>query len=161
MFKNSARVVLDSVLNAFKKKVGNMDRTVIAYVIYLFVSIGLTIWVARTLSRNGRVFLADVLQGDDKLADAVNHLLVVGFYLVNLGFVALYLSGDDTIEDTRGVFEALSTKVGVVLLVLGAMHLANVYVLNRIRRRGVMEREQVPPVAPQGWTAPSAPATGA
>ena len=138
-----------------------MDRTVIAYVVYLVVSIGLTIWVARTLSRNGRVFLADVLQGNEKLADAVNHLLVVGFYLVNLGFVALYLSGDDTIEDTRGIFEALSTKLGVVLLVLGAMHLGNVYVLNRIRRRGIMEREQLPPVAPQGWTAPTAPATGA
>ncbi|MDH6624962.1 hypothetical protein M2271_002766 [Streptomyces sp. LBL] len=128
-----------------------MDRTVVAYVIYLVVSIALTIWVARTLSRNGRVFLADVLQGDEKLADAVNHLLVVGFYLVNLGFVALYLSGDDTIRDTRGIFEALSTKLGVVLLVLGAMHLANVYLLNRIRRRGVLEREQLPPVAPQGW----------
>ncbi|SER36978.1 hypothetical protein SAMN04487983_101568 [Streptomyces sp. yr375] len=128
-----------------------MDRTVIAYVVYLVVSIGLTVWVARTLSSNGRVFLADVLQGNEKLADAVNHLLVVGFYLVNLGFVALYLSGDDTIEDTRGIFEALSTKLGVVLLVLGAMHLANVYVLSRIRRRGIMEREQVPPVAPQGW----------
>ncbi|MER6558811.1 hypothetical protein ABT300_13890 [Streptomyces sp. NPDC001027] len=138
-----------------------MDRTVIAYVVYLIVSIGLTVWVARTLSRNGRIFLADVLQGDEKLADAVNHLLVVGFYLVNLGFVALYLSGDDTIEDTRGIFEALSTKLGVVLLVLGAMHLGNVYVLNRIRRRGIMEREQLPPVAPQGWTAPAAPATGA
>ncbi|MFF6805247.1 hypothetical protein [Streptomyces sp. NPDC012616] len=138
-----------------------MDRTVIAYVVYLIVSIGLTVWVARTLSRNGRVFLADVLQGDAKLADAVNHLLVVGFYLVNLGFVALYLSGDDTIDDTREIFEALSTKLGVVLLVLGAMHLGNVYVLNRIRRRGIMEREQLPPVAPQGWTAPSAPATGA
>ncbi len=128
-----------------------MDRTVVAYVIYLVVSIALTIWVARTLSRNGRVFLADVLQGNEKLADAVNHLLVVGFYLVNLGFIALYLSGDDTIEDARGVFEAVSTKLGVVLLVLGVMHLGNVYVLNRIRRRGVMEREQVPPVAPQGW----------
>ncbi|KQX71072.1 MULTISPECIES: hypothetical protein [unclassified Streptomyces] len=138
-----------------------MDRTVIAYVVYLIVSIGLTVWVARTLSSNGRIFLADVLQGNEKLADAVNHLLVVGFYLVNLGFVALYLSGDDTIEDTRGIFEALSTKVGVVLLVLGAMHLANVYVLNRIRRRGVMEREQVPPVAPQAWAAPSAPTAGA
>ncbi|OQR62365.1 hypothetical protein B6E66_19895 [Streptomyces maremycinicus] len=138
-----------------------MDRTVIAYVVYLVVSIGLTVWVARTLSRNGRIFLADVLQGNEKLADAVNHLLVVGFYLLNLGFVALYLSGDDTIEDTRGIFEALSTKLGVVLLVLGAMHLSNVYVLNRIRRRGVMEREQVPPVAPQAWTAPSAPAAGA
>ncbi|MEU7379131.1 MULTISPECIES: hypothetical protein [unclassified Streptomyces] len=133
-----------------------MDRTVIAYVIYLLVSIGLTVWVARTLSSNGRIFLADVLHGDDRLADAVNHLLVVGFYLVNLGFVALYLSGDQHIDDTRGVFEALSTKLGVVLLVLGAMHLGNVYVLNRIRRRGVLEREQVPPVAPQDWAAPSA-----
>ena len=133
-----------------------MDRTVIAYVIYLVVSIGLTIWVARTLSRNGRIFLADVLHGNEKLADAVNHLLVVGFYLVNLGFVALYLSDDDTVVDTRGLFEALSTKLGVVLLVLGVMHLANVYVLNKIRRRGVMEREQLPPVAPQGWVAPTA-----
>ncbi|MFF5483335.1 hypothetical protein ACFY5C_39300 [Streptomyces sp. NPDC012935] len=133
-----------------------MDRTVIAYVIYLVVSIALTIWVARTLSRNGRIFLADVLRGNEKLADAVNHLLVVGFYLVNLGFVALYLSDDDTVVDIRGVFEALSTKLGVVLLVLGVMHLSNVYVLNKIRRRSVMEREQTPPVAPQEWVAPSA-----
>ncbi|MEU5079139.1 MULTISPECIES: hypothetical protein [Streptomyces] len=131
-----------------------MDRTVIAYVIYLVVSIALTVWVARTLSRNGRIFLADVLRGDERLADAVNHLLVVGFYLVNLGFVALYLSDDDTVQDTRGIFEALSTKLGVVLLVLGAMHLGNVYVLNRIRRRGMLEREQVPPVRPQEWIAP-------
>ncbi|GGX38907.1 hypothetical protein [Streptomyces fructofermentans] len=135
-----------------------MDLTVVAYVIYLLVSVALTIWVARTLSTNGRIFLSDVLQGNEKLADAVNHLLVVGFYLVNLGFVALYLSQDDEIADARGVFEALSTKLGVVLLVLGVMHLGNVYVLNKIRRRSVMEREEQPPVRPQGWVAP---ATGA
>ncbi|WP_371662187.1 hypothetical protein [Streptomyces sp. NBC_00280] len=133
-----------------------MDLTVVAYVIYLLVSVALTVWVARTLSSNGKVFLADVLQGNEKLAEAVNHLLVVGFYLVNLGFVALYLSGDGDIANTREVFEALSTKLGVVLLVLGVMHLANVFVLSKIRRRGVMEREQVPPVAPQGWVAPTA-----
>ncbi len=155
MFKSRARVIPVSVLNAFKKGWG-MDRTVIAYVIYLVVSVALTVWVARTLSRNGRVFLADVLRGNEKLADAVNHLLVVGFYLVNLGFVALYLGDDETIEDTRGIFEVLSTKLGVVLLVLGVMHLGNVYVLNRIRRRGVMDREQLPPVAPQEWIAPTA-----
>ncbi|MFF1451995.1 hypothetical protein ACFVYF_28210 [Streptomyces sp. NPDC058274] len=133
-----------------------MDLTVVAYVVYLVVSVSLTVWVARTLSQNGRVFLSDVLHGNEKLADAVNHLLVVGFYLVNLGFVALYLSGDSDIANTREVFEALSTKLGVVLLVLGVMHLGNVYVLNKIRRRGVMEREQLPPVAPQDWVAPSA-----
>lgn len=57
-------------------------------------------------------------------------------------------------EHARGLFEALSVKVGVVLLVLGVMHLGNVYVLNKIRRRGIMEREQTPPVPPQGWTGP-------
>ncbi|MFF4538843.1 hypothetical protein [Streptomyces aureus] len=133
-----------------------MDLTVVAYVIYLVVSIALTVWVARTLSHNGRIFLSDVLRGDERLADAVNRLLVVGFYLVNLGFVALYLHQSDEITDARGIFEALSTKLGVVLLVLGVMHLANVYVLNRIRRRGVMEREQVPPVRPTDWAAPTA-----
>ncbi len=154
-FKNRSTVPLDSVLNVFKKG-GAMDLTVVAYVIYLLVSVGLTVWVARTLSRNGRIFLGDVLHGNEKLADAVNHLLVVGFYLVNLGFVALYLNQDEAIADARGVFEAVSTKLGVVLLVLGALHLGNVFVLNRIRRRGIMEREQLPPVPPQGWAAPAA-----
>jgi hypothetical protein len=138
-----------------------MDLTVVTYVVYLLVSIGLTVWVARTLSRNGQIFLADVLRGNEKLADAVNHLLVVGFYLVNLGFVALYLKVGDAVADTKGVFEALSEQLGVVLLVLGALHLGNVWVLSRIRRRGAMEREQFPPVPPQGWTGGTAPAAGA
>ena len=119
------------------------------------VSIGLTVWVARTLSSNGRVFLADVLHGNEQLADAVNHLLVVGFYLVNLGFVALYLKSAATVDDAREVFEQLSVKLGVVLLVLGVMHLGNVYVLNKIRRRGLLEREQFPPVDPDGHTPPA------
>lgn len=132
-----------------------MDLTVVAYVIYLLISIALTVWVARTLSRNGRIFIADVLHGNEKLADAVNHLLVVGFYLVNIGFVTLYLRSDAGIDTARGLFEALSVKLGVVLLVLGVMHLGNVWVLNKMRRRGIMERQQTPPVAPQGWTFPA------
>ncbi|MFD9723283.1 hypothetical protein [Streptomyces sp. NPDC059072] len=132
-----------------------MDLNVVAYVIYLGISIGLTVWVARTLSRNGRVFIGDVLAGNEKLADAVNQLLVVGFYLVNIGFVTLFLRSDVAIETTRELFEALSFKLGIVLLVLGVMHLGNVYVLNKMRRRGIMERQQTPPLAPQGWTAPA------
>ncbi|MCM2578297.1 hypothetical protein [Streptomyces meridianus] len=134
-----------------------MDLTVVSYAVYLPVATAVTVWVARTLSRNGRVFLADVFRGDEKLADAVNHLLVVGFYLVNLGFVALWMRTETDVMDVRGVFNALSMKLGTVLLVLGLLHLVNVYVLNRIRRRGLMDREQRPPLPPQGWTAPAAP----
>jgi hypothetical protein len=156
MFKSGSTVSRTRFLNTFKG--GNMDLTVVTYVVYLVISIALTVWVARTLSQSGKVFLADVMHGNEKLADAVNHLLVVGFYLVNLGFVALYLKTSDAVEDSRGLFEELSVKIGVVLLVLGVMHLGNVYVLNKIRRRGVMDREQLPPVPPTGWTPPAQPA---
>ena len=129
-----------------------MDMTVTTYLAYLMIAVPLTMWVARTLSRNGRIFLVDVFHGNAEFADAVNRLLVVGFYLVNLGFVALYLTSGDSIDDARQVFEALSVKLGVVLLVLGVMHLGNVYALNRIRRRGLLEREQYPPVEPDEHT---------
>ncbi|MCA1218833.1 hypothetical protein [Streptomyces sp. 8L] len=125
-----------------------MDLTVVAYVVYTAVSVGLTMWVARTLSRNGLIFLADVLGGDEKLAEAVNHLLVVGFYLVNLGFIALYLRDSGGVADVRELVETVSLKLGVVLLVLGVLHLGNVYVLGKIRRRGLAERRQAPTLMP-------------
>lgn len=125
--------------------------TVATYLSYLLVAVPLTVWVATTLSRNGRVFLKDVFAGNDELADAVNRLLVVGFYLLNLGFVTLYLRVDREVYTLRGVFEVLSVKIGIVMLLLGVIHFCNVYVFNTIRRRSRMESLRTPPVRPQGY----------
>ncbi|HEY4575272.1 MAG TPA: hypothetical protein VIJ26_14945 [Thermoanaerobaculia bacterium] len=123
------------------------DFVVVTYCLYLAVSICLTIWVARTLHRNGHLFLVDVFHGNEPLADSVNHLLVVGFYLINLGYVTLALKVGYEVGSTRASIEALSQKVGYVLLVLGLMHFFNLYVFSRIRRRTVLETAP-PPVAP-------------
>ncbi len=111
-----------------------MNYTIITYSLYLTLSISLTIWVARTLSKNGRIFLVDCFH-QENLADSVNHLLVVGFYLVNLGFVSLFLKVGLQVENTQQVFEALSGKMGVVLLALGFMHFLNLALFAKIRRR--------------------------
>src|SRR5215510_893943 len=92
------------------------------YVLYLFISVALTIWVARTLHKNGRIFLVDTFLGNEQLADSVNHLLVVGFYLINIGYVSLALKYGEKPANLSQIVEFLSTKVGAVLLVLGAMH---------------------------------------
>jgi hypothetical protein len=126
-----------------------MNPTVTTYALYLMLAVPLTIWVARTLHKNGRVFLVECFHGKEELADSVNHLLVVGFYLVNVGFVSLYLKLGAEVPDVRGVFEALSGKMGVVLLVLGAMHFFNVLIFTRLRRRAELERSG-PPVLPKG-----------
>ena len=94
-----------------------MDEKVITYGAYIVISVLLTVWVARTLHKNGRVFLIEVFGGDESLADSVNHLLVVGFYLINFGYVTLALRIVEKIEYAQQGIEALSYKIGLVLLV--------------------------------------------
>src|ERR1043166_1017207 len=101
----------------------NIDTTiVVSYLVYLLISITLTVWVARTLHKRGAIFLVDAFQGNAELAASVNHLLVVGFYLINIGFVTLALKTSDVISTPRAGIEMLSDKLGAVLLTLGGMH---------------------------------------
>lgn len=125
-----------------------MNLAVWTQLAYLGLSVALTVWVARTLHRNGRVFLVDCFHGHAALADSVNHLLVVGFYLINLGFVALALRYGVAAAGAQEALETLSSKVGLVLLVLGAMHFFNLAVFTAWRRRAVAERAAVPPALP-------------
>ena len=129
-----------------------MTIGITTYLIYLAVSVALTIWVARTLHKNGRVFLVDVFHGNEALADSVNHLLVVGFYLINFGYVTLALKLGYVVTTAEQSIEALSVKVGMVLLVLGGMHFFNLFIFSRMRRRSV-QHNQPPPVAPDAFTA--------
>ena len=126
-----------------------MDPKVWMYLVYLAVSVGLTVWVATTLSRNGIIFLADVF-ADSTLAKAVNQLLVMGFYLLNLGFVTVTMTSDRTIPDASKALETLSVKVGLVLLVLGVLHFCNVFFLGRYRRGRIRQQQGVPPLPPAG-----------
>lgn len=134
-----------------------MDPIVPTYAAYLALTVPITLWVGSTLRRNGRVFLLDVFDGDEELATAVNHLLVVGFYLVNLGYVSVALKVGAEVSTAQQAIEALSMKVGTVVLVLGVLHLANVYVLNKLRRRAQLSSrvDARPPVAPDAvWSPP-------
>ncbi|MER7268601.1 hypothetical protein ABT344_09880 [Micromonospora carbonacea] len=130
-----------------------MDVKVWMYLVYLAVSIGLTVWVARSLSRNGLVFLEEVF-ADERLARAVNSLLVVGFYLLNLGYVTVAMRHRDPVTGTSEAMEELSLKVGLVLLVLGALHFFNVFALGRYRRGRLGQLATHPPVAPVARLAP-------
>jgi len=114
-----------------------MNPTVIAYLMYLPAAAALTVWVARTLHRNGRVFLLQAFHGREDMADSVNHLLVVGFYLINLGFIATALRYGDKPRDIQELIEFLSTKLGLVMVVLGGMHFFNMFNFDKMRRKGL------------------------
>lgn len=112
-----------------------MNYGVLNYLLYLAISIAMTVWVGRTLFKNGRVFLVDAFSGNEKLADSVNHLLIVGFYLINFGYVSLKLKTDARPETTIDLIEGLSVKIGINLLVLGAMHFFNLFLFSRLKKK--------------------------
>ena len=121
---------------------------VVTYLVYLLVSVTLTIWVARTLHKRGAIFLVDAFHGNAELAASVNHLLVVGFYLINIGFVTLFLKSSEQVANSRAAIELLSDKLGVVLLALGGMHFFNLLVFSRIRAHSQNNGPRRAPVAP-------------
>jgi hypothetical protein len=112
-----------------------MDVIVWTYIAYILISIFLTVWVAQTLHKNGRVFLVEVFKQNEGLADSVNHLLVVGFYLINFGYVSLALKMSGEVTNAREAIEALSWKIGMVLIVLGTMHFLNLLIFSKLHRK--------------------------
>lgn len=110
------------------------------YVTYLVVTIALTIWVAKTLFKNGKVFLIDIFHGNKELADSVNNLLLVGFYLVNIGYAVYTLKVQNAIINPQEMIEMLSVKVGFIILLLGAMHFFNLFVFFRLRKKATNDK---------------------
>lgn len=112
-----------------------MNALVITYLVYLALSIALTVWVAGVLFKHGGRFLVDAMGGDTNLADSWNHLLVVGFYLINLGYVSFNLKIQAPVENAQQAIEVLASQIGLVLMVLGLMHFFNLYAFNRLRKK--------------------------
>ena len=116
-----------------------MNYNVATYAFYLMLVIPVTVWVGRTLFRNGRVFLVDIFHANTELADSVNRLLLIGFYLLNIGYAVMLLRVAEVVKNPQEVFEVLSYKVGGILLLLGLVHLTNLYVLFKLRKRTLSE----------------------
>lgn len=107
----------------------------VTYALYLIITLGITIWVAHTLSLNGEVFLIQCFGHDSELAQSTNHLLVVGFYLINIGFITLTLSLGAEPKTITDAIRFLSGKVGLAVLILGGMHFFNMSAVAHFGRK--------------------------
>ncbi len=120
-----------------------MTTIVWTYAAYLAVCGGITIWVARTLRKNGTVYVTDGQNQHSELADAISHLLTVGFYLVNFGFISLALKYGTPATNVQTAIELLGTKIGGVLLALGCMHFLILIVFTGMRKNNRAAAEPI------------------
>ena len=131
---------------------------VVYYGIYLVVCLAAVLWTARALYRNGRVFLADAFSGNPDLARSLNYLLVLGFWLLNIGSVTSALGTSGSLNSMREVLELVRDKMGRILVILGLVYFLNVFLLSRFRGRyPARPAPPRPDSSPGGWAPESAP----
>jgi hypothetical protein len=107
----------------------------LAYIIYLFITYLITVHVGLRFYRNGRVYILRLLHGDEKMTDSINNILLVGYYLLNLGYASLMISTWKTIGAWAELVGSISTMTGKIMLALAIMHFFNMTVIYFISRK--------------------------
>lgn len=111
-----------------------MNYNTTTYILYLAITLFVVFFVGHTLFRNGRPFLVNTFTGNEMLADAVNKILLSGFYLINAGYTIFVLKVWENVNTLREMINVLSMKTGMIILTLGIMHVFNVLFLVTIGR---------------------------
>lgn len=118
-----------------------MERYLVTiWLVYGIAAVSLTFLVARTLQQHGAVFLQALFSGNGDLARAVNGLLVVGFYMLSVGYSALLLGSANLTEVHTGADAVmlLVDRLGLLLVSLGIIHFVNMWVFYRLGSRGAL-----------------------
>lgn len=107
-----------------------MNFNILTYSLFFIIIGFITIKVGWTFYKNGEHFIVNLLPDDLHLVGVINKLLLVGYYLLNLGYSALIISTWDTVHNFQELISSLSIKAGIIILGLGLMHYFNLIILN-------------------------------
>lgn len=101
----------------------------ITYLLYLFITYCITIHVGLRFYKNGKIYILNLLDGNETLTNSINRLLLTGYYLLNLGYAALMIRTWKTISSWLDVLVSITTTSGRILFILAAIHYINMIVI--------------------------------
>lgn len=107
---------------------------IIAYCIYLLIGVGITVFVGKHLHKNGYYLILDLFD-NEVFTKTLNLMLLVGYYLVNIGYISMTITTFNHMENAQDVFEAVGEKVGLIFIILGLLHVNNILVLSLLSKR--------------------------
>jgi hypothetical protein len=119
----------------FCQTINSFDMNTLAYILYLLLSYFITVHVGLLFYRNGRIYILNLLKGDEQLTGFINKMLLVGYYLLNLGYAALMISSWNTIYTLTELLVSVCTMTGRILLTLAVVHFCNMAVIYLISKK--------------------------
>ena len=106
-----------------------MNYNIGAYIIFLGLMIFIIVYVGRLFFTNGRVFIIALFEGAVEKADGVNKILLIAYYLFNIGYAFLKLKTWQRIANWEGLLSSLATNMSILILILAITHYFNMLVI--------------------------------
>jgi hypothetical protein len=113
-----------------------------ALISYLVISGYITVFVGQVLYKNGRYFLMQMLT-EEELTDAVNRILLTGYYLINLGYVIIMLTLRPPVNSFSDMVSSVSVSVGRIMLTLGVIHYFNIAVVSLWHKLNITKNKSI------------------
>jgi hypothetical protein len=113
-----------------------------ALISYLLITGYITVFVGQVLYKNGRHFLMQMLIEED-MTDAVNRILLTGYYLINLGYVIIMLTLRPPVNSFSDMISSVSVSVGRIMLTLGVIHYFNIAVVSLWHKLNITKNKSI------------------
>lgn len=109
---------------------------VLAYILYLLITCIITFRVGLLFYRNGKIYILRLLHDNEPLSHSINRLLLIGYYLLNLGYAALMISTWKTVHNLEEVMVTVVSMTGRIMLTLALIHFLNMTVIYLLSTQG-------------------------
>jgi hypothetical protein len=108
-----------------------MNLNIIGYLIYLSLTSVIIIKVGKLCYDNGNIFVSQLIPNHEALCLQTNKMLLIGYYLLNLGYCAITIISWEKIQTSNQLIEIIATKSAIIILTIGFMHYINIILLTK------------------------------
>jgi hypothetical protein len=109
----------------------NTNLNIIGYFIYLIITIFIIIRVGKSCYKNGNVFVSELIPNHEDLCQRINQMLLLGYYLLNIGYCAMTLISWETIATTNQLIEVIATKTSIIIFIISGLHYINIIIITK------------------------------
>jgi hypothetical protein len=108
-----------------------MNFNIIGYTLYLLITTIIILKVGNTCYINGNIFVSELLPNQKDLCHKINQILLVGYYLLNIGYCATTIISWEKILTFHQLIEIISIKSAIIISTIAIMHYVNIILITK------------------------------
>ncbi|SHJ02936.1 hypothetical protein [Flavobacterium terrae] len=106
-----------------------VNYNILGYIIFLSIITFIIVVVGKICYRNGNIYVSELIPEHAELCHQINKTLLVGYYLVNIGYSSMTLIYWKDILTIQQLIETISVKTSIIAFILCFLHYSNIYIL--------------------------------